>query len=85
MVGVPNPNSNLEGKLAALLNGALWVPPKWSGVRKISVVDYDLTYLKGSYDAPTYGSSPWVEIKKLHVGWNLHLHPLKNLGWKFPN
>ena len=39
---------------------------------------------KGSYDAPTSGFfPPWVKVQKLRIRWNLHLHPLTNLGWIF--
>jgi hypothetical protein len=40
---------------------------------------------KGSYVAPTLGfTSLQVELEKLHVGWNLHLHPLTNFWIKIP-
>ena len=39
---------------------------------------------KGFYDTPTSGfSCPRVELEKVHVGWNLHLYSLTNLGWIF--
>ena len=37
---------------------------------------------KGSFNAPTFGFfSPQVKVQKHHNRWNLHLHPLTNLGW----
>ena len=62
----------------------LWMPPLWWRARKISTIDRDRRGLKAFMLPQAYGfSSPSVELKKLHVGWNLHLHPLMNVGWKF--
>ena len=65
-------NERFKGYMATL----------WSRARKISAVDCNMRDLRGSYVVPTFGFwFPRVELEKLHVGWNLRLHPLMSLGW----
>ena len=65
---------------------ALWTPPINSHARKISAVDCNMRDLKAPILSQFLVSLlTRVELEKLHIGWNLHLHPLMILEWKISN